>query len=50
MPELHKVLKKCYTIDARQNSEYSSGSESGRILSMPGLYKVLNKALRYTDI
>ena len=31
MPGLHKVLKKCYTIDARQDSEYSSGYEYGRV-------------------
>ena len=44
---LHKVLKKYCSIDAWQDSEYSSSSEYGRILNMPGLHKVLNKTLHY---
>ena len=47
---LHKILKKCCTIDPWQDSEYSSGSEYGRVLNMAGLHKVLNKTLRYIDI
>ena len=37
MPGLRKVLTKCCSIDAWQDSEYSSSSEYGRVLSMPGL-------------
>ena len=49
MPGLHKILKKCSTIDAWQDSEYSLGSEYGKVLNMSGLHKVLNKTLRYID-
>ena len=47
MAGLHKVLKKCCSIDASQDSEYSSGSEYGRVLNMPSLCKVLNKTVHY---
>ena len=47
MPGLHKVLKKCCSIDVWQDSEYSSGSEYGNVLNMPRLCKVLNKTLHY---
>ena len=44
-----RFLKECCTIDAWQDSEYSSGSEYGygRVLNMSGLYKVLIKTLYY---
>ena len=45
MPELHKIIQKCCTIDAWHESEYSSGFKYGRVLNMPGLHKVLNKML-----
>ena len=31
-----QFIKKRYIIDAWQGSEYSSGSEYGRVLNMPG--------------
>ena len=46
MPGLHNILKKG-TIDAWQDSKYSSGSEHVTVLNMPGLHKVLNKRLNY---
>ena len=50
MPGLHKVLKKCCTIDARQDYAYSSGHEYGKVLNRPGLHKVLNKTLYYKNL
>ena len=50
MPGLNKVLIKSSTLDVWQDSEYSSGSEYGRVLNMPGLHKILKKTLSYTDI
>ena len=50
MPELHKVLKKCCTIDAWQDYAYSSGYEYGKVLNIPGLHKVLNKTLHYKNL
>ena len=50
MPGLDKVLRKCCIIDARQDYVYSSGSEYGKVLNMPGLYKDLNKMLRYKNL
>ena len=47
MTGLHKVIKKCSTINAWNDSEYSWGCEYGRVLNMPGLHKVLNKRLHY---
>ena len=37
-------LRKRYIVDARQGSEFSSGSESTRTLNMSGLHKVLKKS------
>ena len=41
----HCLLRKSCFIDAWQDSEYSSDSEYGRVLNMPGLHEVLNKML-----
>ena len=36
-------LRKRYIIDSWQGSEYSSSSEYGNVLNLPGLHKVLKK-------
>ena len=45
MVGLYKVHKKYWTTDAWQDSEYSSGSEYGKVLNIPWLHKILNKTL-----
>ena len=41
------LLRKSYIIYAWQDSKYFSGSEYGRVLNMPRLYKSLKKTLYY---
>ena len=50
MPGLDKVVKRCCTIDALQDYVYSSGSEYGKVLNIPGIHKVLNKTLHYKNL